>query len=93
MSISISHYMPSGSPHAVCVDLGVVKLYFSYDLFVAYWVRGKGTTVCVDYDRMATSTRKHIRYIEKFDRPFCPVQHNVDDGFMKRLEQCLKGMG
>ena len=59
--ITISRYMPNESEHAICVDLGDIRLYFSYEVIVAFWLAGKGTTVCENV--WTRTTGKHINYI------------------------------
>lgn len=56
--ITISRYMPNESEHAICVDLGEIRLYYSYEMPVAFWIAGEG--MAVSENVWTRTTGKHI---------------------------------
>ena len=59
--ITISRYMPNESEYAICVDLVSVRLYYSYETIIAFWIMGEGITVCENI--WSRTTGKHINYL------------------------------
>ena len=85
--ITLSYYMPNESANAICVDLDVIRLYFSYDQIVAYWT--EEDRLIVSANVWSRTTGKHINQLMK--RPGHNTQVPVAE-FSSRLHTLMRRM-
>lgn len=75
MMITLTTYMPNESPNAMCVDLGEIRLYYSYDILIAYWTRDEG--MVISDNSWSRTTGKHINHL-RHSIPLAHMTHPVE---------------